>query len=420
MSFFQKNTSLFARLGYFISFVILLLLSLIGVEFFVGNGDGVWFDYDLRLIGFRLVAWAVSFVALYLLIRNGPPLLQNILVSLVSVFFVIYGVEVVVGWIHDASQKPTKSSLPQYAGPAYDSSYAFDEFLGRKPIPNHTYWWTKTLNGKPVVQIGMKVDSFSRRITPFADSAQLKRDNYALFFGCSFTYGDAVNNNETIPYYFQKENTNYQAYNYAFFGYSPRHTLARLQHEDLTKQVAQRQGIAIYTYIEDHVNRAIPSAGWIGMYDGYFPDLDESTMQTTGVYRFVHPIKYRFGMMIFKSKVRQHFAMDFPFAYRPKDYELTANLIKASEEEYKKQFKNDNFYVIVYPDLLKKDSPMIKLLQERGLKVLDYRKLFPFPSKQYELKYDSHPTPEAHRLLMEQLTKDLKKQGLLRMTNGGM
>ena len=68
MSFFQKNTSLFARLGYFISFVILLLLSLIGVEFFVGNGDGIWFDYDLRLIGFRLVAWAVSFVVLYLFI----------------------------------------------------------------------------------------------------------------------------------------------------------------------------------------------------------------------------------------------------------------------------------------------------------------------------------------------------------------
>lgn len=412
MRFFEKNITLFARLGYAIFFVILLLLSLIGVEFFIGNGDGIWFDYDLRLIGFRLVGWAVFLTALYLLIRNASPLLQNILLSLVSVLFVIFGVETAVGWIHDAGQKPAASSLPQYAGPAYDSSYAFDPFLGRKPIPNHTFWWTKTLSGKPVVQIGMKVDSLSRRITPLADSSQTPRDKYALFFGCSFTYGDAVHDNETMPYYFQKENTNYQAYNYAFFGYSPRHTLARLQHEGLRKQVTEKQGVAIYTYIEDHVNRAIPSAGWIGMYDGYFPDVDETTMQTTGVYRFLHPIKYRFGMMIFKSKVRQHFAMDFPFAYRPKDYELTANLIKASQEEYKKQFNNDNFYVIIYPDLLKKDSPMINLLKERGVKVLDYRKLFSFPSKQYQLKYDSHPTPEAHRLLMAQLTKDLNKFSL--------
>ena len=414
MQFFEKNKTLLARLGVFISLVTLLLVVLIGVEFFVGNGDGVWFDYDLRLIGFRVAAWAVSLVALSLLIRNSSPLLQNILLSVVSVVLVILGVETAVGWIHDAGQKqPTTQTGPQYAGPAYDSSYAFDEFLGRKPIPNHTFVWAKTLDGKPFIQIPMKVDSFSRRITPFADSAQTVRNRYALFFGCSFTYGDAVRDNETMPYYFQKDNADVQAYNYGFFGYSPRHALARLQHQNVVQQVAQKDGIGIYTYIEDHVNRAIPSVGWIGMYDGYFPDIDEKTMQTQGVYRFAHPLKYRFGMMLFKSKVRQHFAMDFPFVYRPKDYELTANLIKATEGEYKKQFKNDKFYVILYPDALKKDSPMFALLKERGIKVLDYRKLFPYPAKQYQLTYDGHPNPEAHRLLMEQLTKDLKKQGVL-------
>lgn len=409
MRFFEKNKTLFAQLGYFISWVILLLLSLIGIEFFVGNGDGVWYDYDLRLIGFRVVAWVISLVSLYLLIRNAPPLLQNILLSLVTVFFVIYATETVVGWIHEAGQKPTATSSPQYAGPAYDSSYAFDPFLGRKPIPNHTFWWNKTLNGKPFIQIGMKADSFSRRITPFADTLSSIRNKHALFFGCSFTFGDAVHDNETIPYFFQKENKDYQAYNYAFFGYSPRHALARLQHEDLTKQVAQQEGFAVYTYIEDHVNRAIPSAGWIGMYDGFFPDLDESTMQTVGVYRFNHPFKYRLGMMVYQSKIRQHFAMDFPFVYRPKDYELTANLIKATEEAYKKQFTNGQFYVLIYPDQLKKDSPMMELLQKRGLKVLDYRKLFPFPSKKYQLTYDGHPNPEAHRLLMAQFSKYLMK-----------
>jgi len=413
MRFFQKNTTLFARLGYFISIVILLILSVIAVEFFVGNGDGIWFDYDLRLIGFRVVAWAVGLVSLYIMIRQSPPVVQNILLSLTSVFFVIYGIETVVGWIHDAGQKAPAANQAQYAGPAYDSSYAFDEFLGRKPIPSHNFKWVKTLNGKPVIDVVMHVDSFSRRITPSVDSLNPKRDRYALFFGCSFTYGDAVADNETIPYYFQKDNTAFQAYNYGFFGYSPRHMLARLQHQNVTTQVAQKQGFAVYTYIEDHVNRAIPSAGWIGMYDGYFPNVDESSMQTNGVYRFVHPLKYRLGMMVFKSKVRQHFAMDFPFAYRPKDYELTANLIKKSQEEYKKQFKNDDFYVVLYPDALKKDSPMLGLLKERGIKVIDFRNLFPYPSKKYQLQHDGHPNPEAHRRLMEELSKELKTKGII-------
>lgn len=413
MRFFQKNTTLFAKLGYFISFVILFILAVIAIEFFVGNGDGIWFDYDLRLIGFRIVAWAVALVSLSVLVRQSPPMVQNILLSLVSVFFVIYGVETVVGWIHDAGQKAPASNQPQYAGPAYDSSYAFDVYLGRKPIPSHNFKWVKTMNGKPVIDIVMHVDSLSRRVTPVADNLAAKPDRYALFFGCSFTYGDAVHDNETIPYYFQKNNPGFQAYNYGFFGYSPRHMLARLQHQEVAKQVIQKQGIGIYTYIEDHVNRAIPSAGWIGMYDGYFPNVDESSMQTDGVYRFVHPLKYRFGMMVYGSKVRQHFAMDFPFVYRPKDYELTANLIKKSQEEYKKQFNNDRFYVVMYPDALKKDSPMIGLLKERGINVIDYRNLFPFPSKKYQLQHDGHPNPEAHRLLMEQLTKDLKTKAII-------
>lgn len=413
MRFFEKNKTLLARFGFFIIVIALLLVILIGIEFFVGNGDGVWFDYNLRLIGFKISTWVVSLVVLLLLIRNVSPLIQNLILSFFSVVFVILGIEMFVGWIHDAGQKPSTQAAPLYAGPAYESSYAFDESLGRKPIPNHTFIWVKTLDGKPFIQIPMKIDSFSRRITPFADSSQTVRSKYALFFGCSFTYGDAVRDNETMPYYFQKHNADVQAYNYGFFGYSPRHSLARLQNQNIAQQVAQKQGVGIYTYIEDHVNRAIPSVGWIGMYDGYFPDIDEKTMKTQGVYRFLHPLKYRFGMMLFKSRVRQHFAIDFPLAYRPQDYELTANLIKATAEEYEKQFKNEDFYVILYPDALKKDSPMLTLLKERGLKVLDYRKLFPYPAKQYQLTYDGHPNPEAHRLLMEKLTKDLKQQGVL-------
>jgi len=406
MRFFQQNTTLLARLGYFILIVVLLILSLICLEYFIGNGDAVWFDYDLRLVGFRAIAWTVAAVVFYLVIRKSPPIIQNIFISLLSIAFVIWGVEATVGFLQNTNQaKPTGL---QYEGPSYDSSYAFDEHLGRKPIPNMEFRWLKKLKDKPVIDFVAHADSLSRRITPFADSAT-KRNQYALFFGCSFTFGDAVADNETMPYFFQKQNTDFQAYNYAFFGYSPRHTLARLQHFDLTKQVAQKQGFAVYTYIEDHVNRSIPSVGWVGMYDGLFPNLDTDKMQTNGIYKFLHPLAYRLNMMLFQSKTRRYFGMDFPFKYRPNDYKLTADLIKASRDAYQKQFNNDRFYVIVYPDAIVKDSPMIALLKERGLKVLDYRKLFPFPSKQYQLQHDGHPNPEAHRLLMAQLSKDILK-----------
>lgn len=106
MRFFEKNKTLLARFGFFIIVIALLLVILIGIEFFVGNGDGVWFDYDLRLIGFKISTWVVSLVVLLLLIRNVSPLIQNLILSFFSVVFVILGIEMFVGWIHDAGQKP--------------------------------------------------------------------------------------------------------------------------------------------------------------------------------------------------------------------------------------------------------------------------------------------------------------------------
>lgn len=418
MPHFLKNQLPFTRLGYLTFSVMVFFLFIIIVEFFFGNGDGVWCDYNLYLIGFTILAWVVGALFFYLILKNSPPILQNISLSLFSVLAMAYSLDTVVGWIDSFNEKPVAAvaltnpdnAKPwHYLGPMYDSSYTFDPFLGRKPIPNHTFVWTKKFNGKPFVQIPMHVDSFSRRITPFADSTPLIRNQYALFLGCSFTYGDAVRDNETMPYYFQKNNIDYQSYNYGFFGYSPRHALARFQHQNLVKEVPQKDGFAVYVYIEDHINRSIPTAAWIGLYDGYFPDLDEPNMQTTGLYRFLHPIKYRLGMILFKSKIRRHFALDFPFSHRDKDYQLTANLIKATEVQYTKQFKNNKFYVLFYPDLTgKSNSPMLKLLQERGLKVLDYRKLLKSYPNIPLLKYDVHPSPEAHRVVMAHFSKDLK------------
>ncbi len=48
MLFFQKNISLFACIGDFLSFVILLLPAVIVLKFFMGNANGIGFINDRK------------------------------------------------------------------------------------------------------------------------------------------------------------------------------------------------------------------------------------------------------------------------------------------------------------------------------------------------------------------------------------
>ena len=51
--------------------------------------------------------------------------------------------------------------------------------------------------------------------------------------------------------------SHYRPYNYGVAGYGPHHMLAQLQRGNLTKEIHETHGIAVYTFIDHHINRAI-------------------------------------------------------------------------------------------------------------------------------------------------------------------
>src|SRR5262245_16059324 len=75
-----------------------------------------------------------------------------------------------------------------------------------------------------VYEVEYAVDSFGRRITPVADTTSAKRA--VLFFGDSFTYGEGVRGDETLPYYLGRVAPQYRPFNYGFSGYGPFDVLA--------------------------------------------------------------------------------------------------------------------------------------------------------------------------------------------------
>src|SRR5437879_10062020 len=84
-----------------------------------------------------------------------------------------------------------------------------------------------------------------------------QRRHFLLFFGCSMTFGLGVNDNETMPFYMAQYASHYRPYNYGVSGYGPHYMLAQLQRGDLTKDIHETHGIALYTFIDHHIDRPI-------------------------------------------------------------------------------------------------------------------------------------------------------------------
>lgn len=71
------------------------------------------------------------------------------------------------------------------------------------------------------------------RVTPKTPSNALKSRS-VNFFGCSFTFGEGVNDNQTLPYFYQTL-TNDKVKNYGFHGYGVHQSLVQLRNLDNAK-----------------------------------------------------------------------------------------------------------------------------------------------------------------------------------------
>jgi len=80
----------------------------------------------------------------------------------------------------------------------YEKFWMYDNDFGFKPRPNVRVTCTKQYNdGEIIYNANYTTDKLSRRLTPVDSPDQ--RDKFAVFFGCSFTFGDGLNDEETLP-----------------------------------------------------------------------------------------------------------------------------------------------------------------------------------------------------------------------------
>ncbi|HPO13788.1 MAG TPA: SGNH/GDSL hydrolase family protein [Candidatus Hydrogenedentes bacterium] len=284
----------------------------------------------------------------------------------------------------------------------YGSEYGYD--LCTETVVKHT----KTSYGKPLYSVLFSTDACGYRITPVDNRED--RTHFLAFFGCSFTFGQTVNDDETLEAQVARRAPAYMPYNYALPGYGPQQMLLQLMQYDLRGTMPEKEGIGIYTFIDDHINRAIGSMRHVTSWTKRFPCFEEKNgaLAYLGSYERAHPYRLLVYRLISHDYILRHYGVNWPVSPSIYDINLTVAIIAESAKRFAEIFPGSPFYVVLYPwSSNTYGGDVIRLLRERQISCLDYRTLFKDTPPEKVRFIDTHPTPEGYARVAQILVSDL-------------
>jgi len=362
----------------------------------------IWFfDIGLVLLGLFLVwysRWSSSLAALRHCQRNYPKTTASVFgFGLVLLF--IGSLEV---FFHALNQFKADHSKVQ------ESALRFvrTEPLGYKNPPNARAVERMSLSGREIFNVTYTTDSHSRRVTPFRNTRQARK--FILFFGCSFTFGQGVEDEETLPFFVGQLAPDYEPYNYGVIGYGPQQVLIKLEDTTLRREIEQDEGILIYTFIHDHVYRVIGTINHHGRERPYYVLDANGDLQRKGDMVSGRPGIALWYWLVGKSQTAQYFQLGFNWRITEDDIRLTARIIVEAHNAFSSMFNHSKFYVLMYPNPASHSrKELIPLFEAAGVKVIDYSELFDPSDPAFRIEGDPHPTPKAYQMVAAKLTRDL-------------
>lgn len=352
---------------------------------------------------FNLISLLLLSLALFLFsVKNKKYIISNVFLLV----FLVLTLEIVCFVLLDSPEKYKKD----FSLPFVPIDHVANN-IGTVPYADSVYHSVLIKDNKTVYDVNYTIDNNWKRVTPDYDSS---RSKYALFFGCSIAFGEGLDDSLTFPYLFQNLTNQYNSYNFAYPGYGTNQMLARMEFQNLTEQVKEKDGIGFYLFFMGHVSRVIGSmdtyVGWTSGSPYYY--MKDGKLLRDRMFKNGRYWVSKFYELIYQTSIINYFKINFPNKLQPKHYELTVEVIKASKEKYIEQFGNDNFYVILYPSykiVPEKDYELFKqLLTKKGIKYVDLDNFIEYGEK-HTLGGDPHPNGNTNKLLVEELIKRLKQ-----------
>jgi len=268
----------------------------------------------------------------------------------------------------------------------------------------------------PIFDVHYEFDEYARRRVS-QKNLQYRR-SHLVVFGCSFVFGIGVTDQNTLPSALAAHLPQHHVYNFGVFGQSPATLYLHAREDDSWKGVNERDGVAVYVYIDDHLNRVIGSLAAVANWDGLLPKIrlkSDQRAEYKGTYKNDEPFITGLYAWVYKklwnSETRKFFRIaNWPAFYREADFTFLGATILDLKEEYLRRVGKGEFVVVIYP--LSMTAPWLrKELERRGIAYIDYSADSRIGDITF-FPYEGHPTGESNRKVATILAADLiKNQG---------
>lgn len=340
-------------------------------------------DFEITIL---LAAIAMAVVSI--LLQRRAPHLAVAGISTSLLFGMIVAAEVGLG-ILGLGERAIDVSFPS-------DYYSTDAHGVVEPLPgSHRVVATHRARGEVIYDVTYTVDEAGRRVTP-GPGGPFHR--YCVFVGDSFTYGEGVKDEETLPAAYARLHPGVHVYNYGFHGAGPFDVLARLETTDFSAEVAETAGTVVYTFIDEHVLRTrdfIRGATYRGRKIAYQVDADGNLVRC-GTWNTCRPLRHRLMRMLGQSRIVAMARVELPPNLTRGDFERTAQAICRMNAVVREKYSNTFFHVLFYPGCRVADR-LAPLLERCGVAYTDLSTEFDGVSPPYVLSIeDRHPTPEAY------------------------
>jgi hypothetical protein len=272
----------------------------------------------------------------------------------------------------------------------------------------HRYFVNDTL----VYDHRYAVDSLGRRHVPLQRPDSTYRE-FAILAGCSFMFGYGVADEGTFAHAIDSLQ-GLRPYNYAVSGQGPQHLLTMLRDSDLVAQVNEPNGRLIYLYIDDHIPRLIGSRRLIKMWARHFPyfSLKNNELVQDGTFTTGRPVLTAIYRILTHSAFIDLFDIEIPRWTFDSHLRLAAAVFAASQDEFKRQFPDGDFLIVIGPNSLLAPR-LIRFLDEYAVPYVDHSQLLDKEQPEYKIhRTEGHPNGRYYWQMAKELKLYFGKQPL--------
>lgn len=302
--------------------------------------------------------------------------------------------------------------------------------LGWAPANGKSFVERARFENKLLYQVKYTIDDHGLRTASPSVNNQKRQSNCLLFFGDSFTFGEGVKDDETMPYRVsEKTKRSYQAYNFAFLGYGPHQMLAQLQEGLVDAAIECKPALAIYQALPDHVSRAAGLEAWsqfgpkyvsakdsLVLWKGRFEE--EKPHGVLGRFRAFHRNLPKEAKRYLEKSAMYRALL---FMHRPvtdDDIDVFLRIVDRSRQIIESRYTGASFHVVFWDFSGENpvESKIVGGLKQKGIPVHLISTILP-EYRGHEEKFkihraDGHPNSLAHDLIADYIVKAIIKPSL--------